>query len=147
MAERRSSRRQAVATGTEDHQLSTVGLQILPDLIPFVHERNQIWGQFGASTDLAKQLDQFARSVPSGAPQGSLRPLTRQNVLPTELAAALTELERRLASIQEIEKSIEDCQREISDIDSKQWVIKVGAIVTGLLVAVAIINAILSSLR
>jgi|GEM_PF-5434328 len=118
------------------------GVIIPPAMSELVDARNLIWDQLNKSQAQVAALNKLASQVPSGTPSKTLEPLIDKNAPPAELAVALPQLEKELAHIQQVEKSIEDRYAEINRIKNQAVMIVIGVVVT-IVVTIVVMGAII----
>jgi hypothetical protein len=117
--------------------ISDSAVVITDDLAQLIDTHNRLWEQYDTSTAHAGKLRELADRFPNYNSAPPLTPLTSENTPATELAAALTFVQRELESANKINSAIDARREQIRQIKSQAQLILIGLIILGLIVLVA----------
>lgn len=94
------------------------GLQVPPQFVGVLEERNRIWEHYDSAHRNAAEFDTLARKVPNTGPSDEIALLTPEGIPPDEVRATITGLQKGLGQVSEEETRIKQLQEEIQRIRS-----------------------------
>lgn len=104
-----------------------------------INKRIRIWDEYDRATRNASELNELAKQISLTGNSEPFSALTPQNTPPTELAQAVSEVQKELQKIAAAKQTIQNNEEEIQRIKSQQMMMALGALAVIIIIVLVLV--------